>query len=145
MIKKLLALGALAAALAAPAHHLAFAEDVAGVDSHTLVALQGIAKDYRKDAPTMKPLKPRLSTAHGGQTFAASYASSDYVVQESYEAVNECRSGLRAGERQGLFIKLEQWGGEWTYATADAKGEITSAGRIASCIRCHETTKEEKP
>jgi len=142
VIRKLLALGALAAALAAPLRPLAFADDVASIDSATIGELKEIATDYKRnvgEAPA-----PRLSTAHGGKFFRVVYAKGSYTVQESYPALNLCRGGLRPGKTTELFIKLDRWG-EWIYATADSTGEITKAGRIASCIRCHETSREEKP
>ncbi|MEZ6016104.1 MAG: hypothetical protein R3F49_13375 [Planctomycetota bacterium] len=46
------------------------------------------------------------------------------------------------GEASGLFMMIRATGPEegeaaWRYATVSPEGEITAAGRIASCVRCH--------
>jgi len=49
---------------------------------------------------------------------------------------------VRPGASAGLFVMLNTGpgGGEpaWRYANLDPAGEVTAAGRLESCIRCHE-------
>jgi len=49
-----------------------------------------------------------------------------------------------AAERAGLFIMFmtdpsrANTDAGWVYATIDAHGDVTAAGRIASCMKCHQ-------
>ncbi len=56
----------------------------------------------------------------------------------------------RAGAPAGLFImfKLDSTTPEtdqgWVYATVSTVGQVTSAGRVASCMGCHENATHER-
>ena len=61
------------------------------------------------------------------------------------------RGGVyRAGAPAGLFImfKVDSATPEtdegWVYATVSTAGEVTSAGRVASCMGCHENATHER-
>lgn len=78
-------------------------------------------------------------------------AKGQFVVKESFEASPQCRTGrLVAGKKTGLFIMLRVGDDDpaadagWVYATTTAEGEITKAGNIASCVRCHKLAKNER-
>jgi hypothetical protein len=56
----------------------------------------------------------------------------------------------RAGARAGLYImlKLDERAPDtdagWVYATITADGQLTSAGRVASCMRCHQDAQHDR-
>jgi hypothetical protein len=56
----------------------------------------------------------------------------------------------RAGKRAGLYIMLKldagtpDTDGGWVYATITADGQLTSAGRVASCMRCHQDAEHDR-
>ena len=56
----------------------------------------------------------------------------------------------RASERAGLYIMYRTAAGTpdtdngWVYATLTADGKVTAAGRVASCIGCHEDAAHER-
>ena len=55
-----------------------------------------------------------------------------------------------AGDYHGLFVmhKLAADTPDtdqgWIYGTIDAKGKVTAAGKVASCIRCHRDADEDR-
>lgn len=56
----------------------------------------------------------------------------------------------RAGERAGLFVMMK-FGAEtpetdngWIYGTVDRDAKVTSCGRIASCMECHEQSQHDR-
>ena len=55
-----------------------------------------------------------------------------------------------AGDAVGLFVmhKLaadtKDTDQGWIYATLDRDGHVTAAGRVASCMRCHQDTTEDR-
>jgi len=57
---------------------------------------------------------------------------------------------FRAAQRAGLFImyKLDpstpETDGGWVYGTLTPAGEVTSAGRVASCMGCHEKAPHDR-
>ena len=60
-------------------------------------------------------------------------------------------SGIyRAGEFMGLYImfRLDSTTPDtdegWVYATVTADGQVTAAGRVASCMTCHEVATHER-
>ena len=72
---------------------------------------------------------------------------------ERYAITPEARDGdkvFHAGEAAGLFVmhKLAADTPDtdqgWVYGTIDAAGLVTAAGRIASCMRCHEDATEDR-
>ncbi len=64
--------------------------------------------------------------------------------------VREDGKVFHAGDRHGLFVmhKLAAdtpgTDGGWIYGTVDAAGKVTSAGLVASCIRCHQDAPEDR-
>ncbi|HEX5050989.1 MAG TPA: VWA domain-containing protein [Planctomycetota bacterium] len=64
--------------------------------------------------------------------------------------VEENGAKSHAGDAAGLFVmhKLAagtpDTDGGWIYATIDRTGVVTGAGRMASCIRCHESATEDR-
>jgi len=64
-----------------------------------------------------------------------------------------CKDGdqvWHGGDAAGLFVmhKLDAstpgTDRGWIYGTIDAKGAVTSAGAVASCMRCHQDTAEDR-
>jgi hypothetical protein len=58
---------------------------------------------------------------------------------------------LRAGAPTGLFIMAKAGAADapgtdlgWIYGTTAPDGTVTSAGRVASCMRCHERATHER-
>jgi hypothetical protein len=57
---------------------------------------------------------------------------------------------FRAAAPAGLFIMFkaaaatEQTDLGWVYATVSPAGQVTSAGRVASCMSCHEVAEHER-
>ncbi|MCA8965362.1 MAG: VWA domain-containing protein [Planctomycetes bacterium] len=81
------------------------------------------------------------------------HATQQTPAGERYGMTPEARDGaavFHAGEPQGLFVmhKLaaDTPGTDqgWVYGTIDATGVVTAAGRIASCMRCHQDTTEDR-
>jgi hypothetical protein len=148
--------------------------EVAGVDSKTLARIEEIARTYAKlgrvdDQARFAPYlcsmpqrsEPRVSRDHGPKKIYYLYASSkkdgayfegrydevDYVVKESFACADEATK--KAGAKTGLFVVLRAPRGVesdegWLYATTTADGKVTSAGQIASCIRCHKLAPHER-
>lgn len=64
--------------------------------------------------------------------------------------VHEGGKTFHAGDYHGLFVmhKLaadtKDTDNGWIYGTIDRAGKVTSAGRVASCIRCHEQASEDR-
>ena len=62
------------------------------------------------------------------------------------------RDGMlyRAAARAGLYImfKLDaatpNSDGGWVYATITADGQLTAAGKVASCIGCHQEAEHDR-
>lgn len=106
--------------------------------------------------------EPRLSDSHGERKVYFLYAKDrdaylagtavqgQWVVKESF-ADASCRGAIFPGEARGLFILLRigptHCGGTddgWVYATATPEGELTNAGEIESCMKCHALAKHER-
>lgn len=57
---------------------------------------------------------------------------------------------FHAGDFHGLFVmhkldaKTEGTDEGWVYGTVDRTGTVTAAGRVASCIQCHEDATEDR-
>ncbi len=75
------------------------------------------------------------------------------AASERYPLIPEVREGdkvFHAGDHHGLFVmhKLDAatpgTDQGWIYGTVDAKGNVTSAGKLASCIKCHEDATEDR-
>ena len=54
----------------------------------------------------------------------------------------------RASDKSGLFIMMKTGGPEtdagWVYGTVSAGGKVTSSGRVASCMSCHQDAKTDR-
>jgi hypothetical protein len=87
------------------------------------------------DPATYAPEQPR-SYPDGGDHFYP-YARKDGRV-------------FRAAERAGLYIMFKLDPGTpntdagWVYATITAAGQVTAAGRVASCMGCHVEAEHER-
>jgi hypothetical protein len=58
---------------------------------------------------------------------------------------------LATGEPRGLYVMKKLGGGDvpgtdagWIYGTINPDGTVTSAGRVASCMGCHEAATHER-
>jgi len=111
-------------------------------------------------APVMGPSEPTLrrsaaaSGPHGQKlyylwpsstavyTSGAAVPDGFAVVKESFAAV-AAGGALTAGDRTDLFVMTKVGAGEgtdlgWVYGTVAPDGTVTSAGRVASCMGCHD-------
>lgn len=57
--------------------------------------------------------------------------------EREFRALERDGHRIGPGEFGGLYV-LAKVGREWSYGTLDATGTITAAGRIASCMGCHD-------
>ncbi|MBL8727634.1 MAG: cytochrome P460 family protein [Planctomycetes bacterium] len=86
-------------------------------------------------------------TAVAGEPHAATEASRRYLAAP---VVRDGETVWHAGDAAGLFVmhKLDARTPDtdqgWVYATIDRDGIVTAAGRVASCIRCHENADEDR-
>lgn len=86
-------------------------------------------------------------TAVAGQPASATEASRRYL---GHLIVTRGETQHHAGEAAGLFVmhklapETPDTDQGWIYATIDRQGHVTAAGRIASCIRCHQDTPEDR-
>jgi hypothetical protein len=82
-----------------------------------------------------------------GEQQVASEASRRYMAPLE---VTEGDKRWHGGDAAGLFVmhKLEpgtpDTDGGWIYGTIDKNGIVTAAGRVASCMRCHENATEDR-
>ena len=116
-----------------------FAKDRAAYKRGTSGAGQVLVKEsWRPErvadpasAPTRNGAARSTPSAEGGDHFHPYARTADGEV-------------FRAAERAGLFVmyKLDPSTPDtdtgWVYGTVSPAGEVTSAGRVASCMGCHE-------
>ena len=82
-----------------------------------------------------------------GEPTGATEASRRYLTSP---VLREGDKVFHAGEAAGLFVmhKLaadtEDTDRGWVYGTVDRDGVVTAAGRVASCIRCHQQATEDR-
>ena len=82
------------------------------------------------------------------EAFEAIPVPLDGAAELPHGAISTWQGSFRPGGRAGLFIMLRDGRPEseeaaWSYATVSAEGQVTAAGRIASCIRCHEDSPHD--
>ena len=86
-------------------------------------------------------------TAVEGEPKNSTEASKRYMASP---VLREGGNVFHAGDAAGLFVmhKLEPGTPDtddgWVYATIDRTGTVTAAGRIASCISCHEKGTDDR-
>jgi hypothetical protein len=69
-------------------------------------------------------------------------------IEEPVGWIETDHGRLFTGEPAGLYV-MTKVGGDgtdagWVYGTVSAAGEVTSAGRVASCMGCHEAATHER-
>jgi hypothetical protein len=86
-----------------------------------------------------------------GATFDPSHAQFPSDASDHFYGYVQGDGGVyRAAEPAGLYImyKLPPTTPDtdegWVYATLTAAGEVTAAGRVASCMACHEVATHER-
>jgi hypothetical protein len=104
-------------------------------------------------------VKPGEPAAIGQTLVKESWQALDAAPGRATEATARYRMPLtavvdgkqyHAGDRHGLFVmhKLaaDTAGTDqgWIYGTVDRDGVVTAAGRIASCMRCHQDASEDR-
>lgn len=72
-----------------------------------------------------------------------------YDASPLYDAMQVDGHWMTTGEAKGLYVmtKLGAQDGTdagWVYGTIDPAGEVTSAGRVATCIGCHEDAPHDR-
>ncbi|MCA8978125.1 MAG: cytochrome P460 family protein [Planctomycetes bacterium] len=81
------------------------------------------------------------------------HATGRTAASARYPLTPEAKQGdkvYHAGDYHGLFVmhKLAADTPDtdqgWIYGTIDAKGKVTAAGKVASCIRCHRDADEDR-
>jgi hypothetical protein len=65
------------------------------------------------------------------------------IVKQSFAAVGDASSGYTTGAKKDLFVmtKLGDKPGTddgWIYGTVTPDGVVTSAGRVETCMHCHD-------
>jgi hypothetical protein len=82
-----------------------------------------------------------------GAPAAATEASKRYRAHLQLDADGK---HFHAGNAAGLFVMHRLDAGTegtdqgWVYGTVDRDGVVTAAGRVASCMRCHEGANEDR-
>lgn len=114
---------------------------------------------YARVADDLQYVKPGEPAAIGQTLVKESWAAVAGEPHAATEASNRYAASLvlRAGEQvwhagdyHGLFVmhKLAPDTPDtdegWIYGTIDRDGIVTSAGKVASCIRCHEDATEDR-
>jgi hypothetical protein len=95
---------------------------------------------YPKDASAYNPLK---ATQPVGQVLVK-----ESWVPLKHEGDNEKDKRLESGDLFVMFKLDPQTPGTdqgWVYGTVSADGKsVTSSGRVASCMKCHEDTRHDR-
>lgn len=114
---------------------------------------------FARQAEGTEYVKPGEPAAVGQTLVKEAWAALEGAPQGPTEAsaryglapqVQQDGKTLHAGDFAGLFVmhKLaaDTAGTDhgWIYGTIDKSGKVTSAGAVASCIRCHEQTTEDR-
>jgi len=65
------------------------------------------------------------------------------IVKQSFVAVGDASSGYTTGAKKDLFVmtKIGDKPGSddgWIYGTVSPDGKVTSAGRVDTCMHCHD-------
>lgn len=94
--------------------------------------------------------KPELTDRTTGYEVSVELPNPD-IVGGSYSPFAQ-RDGkvYKATERRGLYVmfkldpETEQTDQGWVYGTLDVDGNVTAAGRLSSCMKCHEQTDNDR-
>jgi len=136
--------------LPAPAVRLSAAETEHGGKLYLLFARHALDTDYVKPgAPAQvgQTLVKEAWVAVPGAPCGPTAASGRYASQLVRK---DGDSVWHAGDAAGLFVmhKLAKdtpgTDDGWVYGTVDAAGRVTSAGKVASCVRCHDDATEDR-
>ena len=136
--------------LPAPYVRLSAAEKEHGGKLYLLYARFADGKEYVKPGEPAKvgqTLVKEAWVAVPGEPKTATEAGRRYMMTPVHRDGDVVH---HASDAAGLFVmhKLAADTPDtdqgWVYATIDARGEITAAGRIASCMRCHQDTTEDR-
>ena len=66
------------------------------------------------------------------------------IVKQSFVAVGDASSGYTVGAKKDLFVMTKIGGDKpgsddgWVYGTVSPDGAVTSAGRVETCMHCHD-------
>ncbi|HEV7559020.1 MAG TPA: cytochrome P460 family protein, partial [Kofleriaceae bacterium] len=66
------------------------------------------------------------------------------IVKQSFAAVGDASSGYTTGAKKDLFVMTKIGGDKsgsddgWIYGTVTPDGVVTSAGRVETCMHCHD-------
>lgn len=134
----------------APIAKMSTAETAHGKKLYLLYARQADGLVYVKPgepAAVGQTLVKESWQAVAGAPNGPTEASARYPLAPSIE-----HAGVHyhAGDAAGLFVmhKLaadtKDTDQGWVYGTVDRRGLVTSAGRVASCMRCHEEAPEDR-
>ena len=133
-----------------PPARLSAAEKEHGQKLYLLYARQANGVEYveaGKPATVGQTLVKESWQAIEGESTAVTEASRRYMGPLRVEAGGKV---LHAGAAAGLFVmhKLAADTPDtdqgWVYGTVDRNGVVTAAGRVASCMRCHESATEDR-
>ncbi|MCC6672936.1 MAG: cytochrome P460 family protein [Planctomycetes bacterium] len=134
----------------APTGRLSAAEGAHGGKLYLLYANDTAARPYLvagQPAPVGQTLVKESWVAHPGRPAAATEAGRRYPAVPTAERDGQ---SFHAGEFAGLFVmhKLpaDTPGTDlgWIYGTLDRDGRVTSAGKVAACVHCHERAPEDR-
>jgi hypothetical protein len=108
-----------------------------------VIAKESWVPELVKDA---KPDDPRGGWAVKPEKGAPDVGDGDHFGRYHREGDKLYRAATLAGVYL-VYKKPETTPGTdkgWVYATLTPKGEVTSAGRVASCMGCHASAKHER-
>ena len=114
-----------------------FAKDHRAYVEGASVAGQVVVKESWTPAPVSDP---GAAPTRLGATVGAARPDGDHF--HPYARTKDGQV-FRAAERAGLFIMLKlddtapDTDAGWVYGTVTPRGEVTAAGRVASCMGCH--------
>jgi hypothetical protein len=73
------------------------------------------------------------------------------IVKESFELAHAADGKLATGARKDLFVMTKVGGADaagtddgWIYGTVTPDGQVSSEGRVASCMGCHAHATHER-
>lgn len=133
-----------------PNVRLSSAEKEHGGKLYLLFARHALNDEYvipGKPAQVGQTLVKEAWHAVKGAPQGATAASSRYM---GHLVLKEGNTVCHAGDAYGLFVMHKLAKGTegtddgWVYGTVDPEGHVTSAGKVASCIRCHQDATEDR-
>lgn len=105
---------------------------------------------YARQAMAYIDHGPKSTQPVGQVIVKEAFAPVEAKEGEEGDAVSDAGRRYRAGEAAGLFVMMkvdaETKGTDkgWVYGTIAADGTVTAAGRLASCIACHEEAESDR-